>query len=201
MKAPRDKKLHPGRGWMYHTIGAAKIALFIAAFKFIEVLIVPPPVDEPRWLVAAVMSFNYWGAGVALGAAASLGRVSHRLFGWPAFPAPSAVRLTRQVVPTAEVRLRMLGFNVVAGWFVLAAMALLMMADTRSGPFARAALGLFGPNALIGLETFVLGLSVLVAPLVLLALLPWQTRFPLLASMQAVVKPAEKASARRRKRP
>jgi hypothetical protein len=47
----------------------------------------------------------------------------------------------------------------------------------------------------------VLGLPVIAAPWVLLALLPWQTRLPLVSSMQAVVKPPAKARAPQRKRP
>jgi hypothetical protein len=187
---------------MHYGSGAAKIALLIAAFKFIEALIAPPPVvDAPRWLVAAVVSFNFWAAGAALGAIAVLGWASQRLFGWPAPEPPSAIRPARHVVPTAEMRLRGLGFNVVAGWVVLGSLALILMADTGTGLFAQLAVHLFGPNGWAGLETFLLGLPVLAAPLLLLAWLPWQTRFPLLASMQAAVKPPAKAPARRRKRP
>lgn len=182
---------------MHYARGAAKLALLIAAFKFIEALIAPPPIgDAPRWLVAAVVSFNFWAAGAALGAIAVLGWVSQRLFGWPAPEAPSALRPARHVVPTAEMRLRGLGFNVVAGWIAIGILALILMADTGTGPFAWLAFRLFGPDEWAGLETFVLGLPVLAAPLLLLAWLPWQTRFPLLASMQGVVKPPA-----RRKRP
>lgn len=187
---------------MHYVRGATKIAFFIAAFKFIEALIAFPSFgDAPRWLVAATVSSRFWAAGAALGVIAMLGWVSQRLFDWPAPEAPSAARPTRHVVPTAEMRLRMLGFNVVTGWVVVGFLALIMMAETRTGPFARIAVGVFGPNEWVGLETFVFGVPVFAAPPVLLALLPWQTRFPLLASMQAAVKPPAKARARRRKRP
>ncbi len=185
---------------MHYARGAAKLALLIAAFKFIEALVAPPPVaDAPRWLVAAFVSFNFWAAGAALGAIAMLGWVSQRLFGWPAPEVPSATRPARHVVPTAEMRLRGLGFNVVAGWIVFGSLALILMADTRTGPFAQLAVHLFGPNGWAGLEIFMLGLPVLAAPLLLLAWLPWQTRFPLVASMQGVVKPPAKAAARRKR--
>ena len=201
MSAPRSKTVTPGHGWMYYTRGAAKIAMVIAAFRFIEVLIAPPTADEPRWVVAGVLTFKYWAAGLALGGLTLLGWVSQRLVGWPAPEAPSAAMATRNVVQTAEMRLRGLGFNLVCGWLLLSFLALLMMADTGTGPFARLAMDMFGPNEWSGLETFVLGLPLIAAPLVLLALLPWQTRFPLVSSMQAIVKPPAKAHTRRRKRP
>jgi hypothetical protein len=185
---------------MHYARGAAKIATLIAAFRFIEALIAPPPVgDAPRWLAAAVVSFNFWAAGAALGAIAVPGWLSQRLFGWPAPEDPSATRPARRMVPAADMRLRGMGFNVVTGWIVVGILVLILMADTRTDPFAQFAVRLFGPNGWAGLETFVLGLPVLAAPLLLLAWL--QTRFPLLASMQATAKPPAKAPARRRKRP
>ena len=63
------------------------------------------------------------------------------------------------------MRLRMLGFNIVAGWVIGSVLLFIMMAETSSGPFARAALALLGPNSLVGLATFILGLPVVAAPL------------------------------------
>ena len=200
VKSSGRKKIGPGHGWMYYARGSAQIAFLIAAFKFVEALIVPPLADEPRWLMAGVLTFKFWGAGAALGTVWLMGRVSQRLFGWPAYAAPPADVPTRHVVLTEEMRLQSLGNRLVMWWFILGFLALVMMADTGAGPIARIVLGVFGQNDWLGLEIFVLGLLVLAAPLVLLALLPSQTRFPLLASMQAAVKPPQ-ARNRRRKRP
>lgn len=184
---------------MHYIRGAAGIALFIAALKFVEILIAPPPIGAaPRWLVAAVLTFKFWAAGAFLAALAALGWASHRLFGWPP---PSALIPTRHVVATEVMRLRVLGVNMVLGWIGLSVLSLIVMADTGTGPFAWIAAGLFGPNMFLGFETFVLGAAVFAAPLVVLAWLPWQTRFPLLYSMQNVIKPPPKPRARRRKRP
>ncbi|MGI4799100.1 MAG: hypothetical protein ACRYHQ_36130 [Janthinobacterium lividum] len=178
------------------------MAAFIAAYKFIEaVLFLPPVADASRWLVAAIVSSKYWLAGAGLGVLALLGRLSERLFGWPAPETPSPNQSTREVVQAPKMRLRLLGFNIVAGWVLGGILLLMMMAETGSSPLARTALALLGPNALVGLATFILGLPVVAAPLVLLAWLPMQTRIPLLASLQAVVKPTAKARSRRRKRP
>lgn len=200
MKAPGKKALNSGHGWMYYARGSAQIAFFIAAFKFVEMLIVPPLVDEPSWLVAGVLSFRFWGAGAVLGTLWLVGRVSQRLFGWPVPEPPTAVGIVRPLVQTKAMRLRGIGNTVVLWWFILGFLATIMMADTGAGPIPRLMTAVFGPNDLLGLETFVLGLLVLVAPLLLLAVLPRQTRVPLLASMQDAVKPP-RASNRRRKRP
>ena len=73
-KTASFRKARAGQPEMYYIRGAAKIALCIAAFKFIEVLIAPPMNDEPRWLVAAVLTFNHWSAGLSLGLIARLAR-------------------------------------------------------------------------------------------------------------------------------
>ncbi len=151
--------------------------------------------------MAAVVTFNFWAAGAALGAIAGLGWVSRRLFGWPAAPPPPSLIPTRHVIPDEVMRLRRWGFNVVAGWFCCGVLAAIVMADTRSGPFAWLAVSLFGGDSLIWLETFVFGLLATVAPLVLLAWLPLQTGPTLLGSMQAVVKPSRRPQERRRTRP
>ena len=201
MKASGKRKTNSGHGWMYYARGSAQIAFLIAAFKFVELLIVPPLADQPRWLVAGVLTFKLWGAGAALGMLWLLGRLSQRLFGWPVPEAPPATQPpTRHVVQTEAMRLQALGNKVVLWWFILGFVAIVMMADTGAGPIPRLVTGVFGPSDWLGLETFVLGLLVLAAPLVLLALLPWQTRFPLLASMQGAVKPPP-ARTRGRKRP
>ena len=203
MKALDKKKTSLGHGWMYYARGSAQIAFLIAAFKFVELLIVPPLADEPRWLVAGVLTFNLWGAGTALGMLWLLGLLSRRLFGWPApeaQPAAAPQPPTRPVMQTEAMRLQTLGNKVVLWWFILGFLATVMMADTGAGPFPRLLTGVFGPSDWLGPETFVLGLLVLAAPLMLLALLPWQTRFPLLASMQKAVKPP-RVRTRRRRRP
>ena len=61
---------------MYYARGSAQIAFLIAAFKFVELLIVPPLADQPRWLVAGVLTFKFWSAGTALGMLWLLGRLS-----------------------------------------------------------------------------------------------------------------------------
>ena len=172
MKAPAKKALNSGHGWMYYARGSAQIAFFIAAFKFVEMLIVPPLVDEPSWLVAGVLSFRFWGAGAVLGTLWLVGRVSQRLFGWPVPEPPTAVGIVRPLVQTKAMRLRGIGNTVVLWWFILGFLATIMMADTGAGPIPRLMTAVFGPNDLLGLETFVLGLLVLVAPLLLLAVLP-----------------------------
>ena len=200
MKASGKKKTKTGHGWMYYPRGSAQIAFCIAAFKFVELLIVPPLADEPRWLVAGVATFSLWGAGAALGLLWLVGRLSQRLFGWPAPEAPPAAQPpTQPVVQTEAMRLQALGNRLVLWWFILGVLATVMMVDTGAGPIPRLMKAVFGPSDWLGLETLVLGFLVLPAPLVFLALLPWQTLFPLLASMQAAVKPP-RTSARRRKR-
>ena len=204
MKASGKNKTIPGHGWMYYARGSAQIAFAIAAFKFVELLIVPPMADEPGWLVAGVVTFKFWGAGAALGAIWLLGRVSQRLFGWPAPEAPRAVYIPRPVVQTEAMRLSRIGNTIVLWWFILGFLAIVVMADTGAGPLPRIVAGVFGPTDFLGLATFVLGLLVLAAPLVLLALLPRQTRFPLLANLQDAVKPPRAGSrprTRSRKRP
>ncbi|RYH95536.1 MAG: hypothetical protein EON48_18940 [Acetobacteraceae bacterium] len=201
MKPPGRRTVNPDHSWLHYVRGAGKLAVLIAAFRFVEAAIFLPPVgEESRWLVAAVLSSRYWLAGAALGVLALLGLVSQHLFGWPAPDPPSQIQPTRHVLQTPEMRRRILGFNIVAGWVVLGVLMLIMMADTRSGPLAWFALDLFGPSALVGLVIFVLGMPVIAAPLVLLAWIPWQTRFPLIAGIQAAVKPPSKPAARRRNR-
>ncbi len=203
MKASGKTKTRSGHGWMYFVRGSAQIAFAIAAFRFVELLIVPPVADEPRWLVAGVLSVNFWGAGAALGMLWLLGRVSQRLFGWPVpEAAPQAQPPTRHVVQTEAMRLQALGNKVVLWWLILGFVATVMMVDTGAGPIPRFVSGVFGRHNWLGLATFVLGLLVLAAPLVALALLPWQTRFPLLASIQGAVKPpSARTRTRGRKRP
>ena len=193
-------KAKTGHGWMYYVRGSAQIACSVAAFKFVELLIVPPLPNEPRWLVAGVATLNLWGAGAMLGLLWLMGRVSQRLFGWPAPEATPAAEPPRHVVMTEAMRLQQLGNKLVLWWFVVGFLAIVMMADTGAGPIPWIAAGVLGRGAWLGLATFVLGLLVLAAPLVVLALLPWLTRFPLLASIQAAVKPA-RARPRGRKRP
>ena len=200
MKAPGRRKAETGHGWMYYARGSAQIALFVAAFKFVELLIVPPVADAPRWLVAGVLTFNVWAAGAALGAAWLMGRVSQRLFGWPAREAAPTAPPPRRVAMTEAMRLQALGNKVVLWWFILGLPAIVMMMDTGAGPIPWIVTGVLGAGGWLGFETFVVGLLVLAAPLVLLAVLPWHTRFPLLASIQGAVKPAP-ARTRRRKRP
>ena len=108
------------------------------------------------------------------------------------------------MVQTEAMRLQVLGNTLVLWWFILGFLAIVMMADTGAGPIPRLIKAVVGPSDWLALETFVLGLPLLAAPLVLLALLPWQTRFPLLASLQNAVKPARnrtRARTRGRKRP
>ncbi len=98
------------------------------------------------------------------------------------------------------MRLRGWGVNVVLGWMALSFLVLIVMSDTKTGPFAWLATAVLGLQGFAGVMTFLLGLPAFLLPLVLLAVLPWQTRWPLLAGMQGVVKPVRQAKARKRRR-
>ena len=200
VKASGKTKRSSGHGWMHYVRGSAQLAFMVATFKFVELLIVPPLADRPRLLVAVALTFKFWAAGAGLGMLWLLGRVSQRLFGWPVPETPPEPSPPRHVVRTEAMRLQALGNQVVVWWFILGFLALAMMADTGAGPIPWLVASVAGRTDWLGLETFVLGLLVLPLPLVLLALLPSQTRFSLLASMQQAVKPA-RSRIRRRKPP
>ena len=157
---------------MYYIRGAAKVALFIAALKFVEAVIAPPIDTEPRWMAAAVLTFNLWAAGAALSAIAGVGWVLHRLFGWPAGPA---------AIATDPYPARHPGRGHAAPDMGVQRRRRLVLLRRPGGdrdgghqvrPVAGLAVSLFGGNSLIWLEIFVLGLLAMAAPLVLLAWLP-----------------------------
>ncbi len=204
MVSNRSPKVKPGRGWnqayglIHYSRGSAGILLFISAISFVEAYIAFPATHSPQWAVAAYIASRYFLPAFALGAIALLAGASQRLFGWPQPPVEPAA--TKPVVQTDAQRRSSRAFTLVAGYFGLGILAIIIMADTHSGPFAWFAEWLFGANFLLWPEIFVMGLLVLAAPLVLLAWLPPQTWFPLLASMQDIVTPAPTPVSRRRKR-
>ena len=194
----RQRRFSPG-AWLRLVPQAALTVCGIGALRFVEVLVSPPPQDAvPRWVVAAAAGSLYWLAGGLLGAVALIAWAVRRAFGSPAPPAKPPPPAPPP--PTREMRLRGWGVNVVIGWLGLSFLTLLVMSDTRTGPFAWLAVNLFGLAGFAGLATFLLGLPVMLLPLAVLAVLPGQTRWPLLAGMQWVVKPVPRAKPRRRRR-
>ena len=87
-----------------------------------------------------------------------------------------------------------------AAWVGLSFLVLIVMSNTGTGPFAWVATRVLGLQDFAGLATFLLGLPAFLLPLLLLGVLPWQTRWPLVAGMQAAVKPVSQARVRRRRR-
>ena len=110
-------------------------------------------------------------------------------------PVPSVIR----AAPPGGRRCAGWGFSVVAGWAAISVLVLIVMSETRTGPFARLATGFLGLRDFAGLATFLLGLPVFLSPLLLLALLPRQARWPLISGMHLAVK-SPPSPARRRKR-
>ena len=187
---------HGVTAWIRLLPQAALVCFGIAAFRFVEVLVSSPPLGGASLLAVALLAGSvYWLAGVLTVALAVVAWVVRRALGLKASPAPPAPPIHW----TAEARLRGRGFSIVAGWVGLSLMASVIMADTRTGPAARFATGVLGLQGLAGIATFLLALPALLSPLLLLALLPWQARWPLVAGMQAAVK-SPPAPARRTKR-
>ncbi len=197
MTRPRVKPATQGiAAWVRLLPQAALVSFGVAALRFVEILVSRPPLGGASLLVVALLAGSlYWLAGLLTAALALGAWLVRRAFGLGALSAPPAP----PVRWTAEARLRGRGFSIVAGWVGFSVLASIVMADTRTGPAARFATGVLGLSDFAGLATFVLTLPVLLLPLLLLALSPWQTRWPLLAGMQAAVKPSG-APARRRKR-
>lgn len=182
--------------WLRLVPQAALVCCGIGALRFVEVLVsLPADGSAPLLLVAVFAGSRYWLAAALLGLVAMVGWLVQRALGSPApVPPPPTRTLSR------EARLRGWGFNLVAGWVVLSILALIVMSETGTGPFARFATGVLGLRGLAGLATFLLGLPAFLAPLLLLAVIPWQTRWPLVAGMQAAVKPTPTARKRTRRR-
>ncbi len=198
VRQPSARQATQGFGaWVRLLPQAALMCFGIAAFRFVEVLVKPPPLGgASRPAVALLAGSVYWLAGLLTVVLALIAWAIRRALGLKAPPASS----TPPVQWTAEARLRGRGFSIVAGWVGLSLVAAIIMADTRTGPAARFATGVLGLDGLAGVATFLLGLPVLLSPLLLLALLPWQARWPLVAGMQAAVKSPPAPVRRRRRR-
>lgn len=193
---PPQPASHGVEAWIRLLPQAAMVSLGVAAFRFVEVLVRPPPLGGASLLAVALLAGSlYWLAGLLTALLALIAWVVRRVFGLTPPPAPP----TPPIQWTAEARLRGRGFSVVAGWVGLSLVASIIMADTRTGPAAWFATGVLGLDGFAGVATFLMALPVLLSPLLLLALLPWQAGWPLVAGMQAAVK-SPPAPARRRKR-
>ena len=197
MTRPRAQPAtHGVAGWIRLLPQASLVSFGVAGVRVVEVLVSPPPLGKaPILAVALLASSVYWLAGLLLGALALIAWAVNRALGLGRFPAP----LAPPVQWTQETRLRSRGFSIVAGWVVLSLVTSVILGDTRIGPAARFATSVLGLRDFSGPATFLLTLPVLLVPLLLLALLPWQTRWPLVAGMQAAVK-SPSVSTRRRKR-
>ena len=181
---------------------AAYLCLAIGLLRFVEECVRPAPAEGPPLLARALDAASLlWLSAALLGSVALALWVVYRVLD-PAVPPPH--RQAKPAKPerpiTRDMQLRGWGFSLVAGWLVASVLVLVVMNDTGTGPFVAFATGPLGLHDFAGLVTFLIGLPVLLSPLVLLAFLPWQTRWPLLAGMQAAVKPAPRAPKRRRRR-
>ena len=187
---------HGIASWIRLLPQAALVSFGVAGLRFVEVLVRPPPLGKASLLAVALLASSvYWLAGLLTAALALIAWVVRRAFGLGGTSPPAAP----PVQWTQEARLRGRGFSIVAGWVGLSLVASIVMADTRTGPAAWFATGVLGLDGLAGVATFLVALPVLLSPLLLLALLPWQARWPSVAGMQAAVK-SPPAPARRRKR-
>ncbi len=195
-RRPPQPAPHGIEAWIRLLPQAALVSFGIAALRFVEVLVRPPPLGGASVLAVALLAGSlYWLAGLLTALLALIAWVIRRAFGLTSPPAPP----TPPIKWTAEARRRGRGFSIVAGWVGLSLVASIVMADTRTGPAAWLAAGVLGLDGFAGVATFLMALPVLLSPLLLLALLPWQVRWPLVAGMQAAVK-SPPAPARHRKR-
>ncbi len=164
-----QRAAHGITAWIRLLPQAALVSSGVAAFRFVEVLVSPPPLGgAPLPAVALLAGSVYWLAGLLTAMLALIAWVVRRALGFEAASAP----LAPPAHWTAEARLRGRGFSIVAGWVGLSLVASIIMADTRTGPAARFATGVLGLNGLAGVATFLLALPVMLLPLLLLALLP-----------------------------
>ena len=172
---------------------AALLVTALAVLRFVETLVLGrPPDGTPLLQQAFLASGLFWLVAALLGLVVAAGWAAHRVFGTEKKAAPVAsVRLT------GEARLRAWGFTAVAGWAGFSLVTLIVMADTQTGPFAAFATGILGLRDFVGVTTFLVGLPAFMAPLIVLAVLPRQPRWPLLAGMQDAVKPVPHARRRR----
>ena len=166
-------------------------AAFIGALKSVEILVLFPADDVFSVLILAwFLTEKFWLAAGGVGVLALIGTVA-RLFGPPRPIVPAAVR------HTGVDRVRAFGFNAVAAWIGLGVLTVLVMADTRTGPFAWFSRAVLGLEAGVWFATFGLGLAANAAPLVLAALVPRQEQWPVVMAIQDAVRPPP----RRRNRP
>ena len=183
--------------WLRLFPQAALVLCGVGALRFVEVLVSPPPHGAtPLAVLALAAGSLFWLAGAALGLVALAAWAVRRGVAAPVVAKPT----TDSPSPSWEVRFRGWGVNIVIAWLGLGFLVLIVMSDTATGPFAWFATEVLGLRDFAGVATFLLGLPAFAAPLVLLAMLPWQTRWPLIAGMQAAVKPVPQARKRRRRR-
>ena len=198
MRPPEPgRRTRPGAAWIRLIPQAALVCCGIGALRFVEALVNPPPHGAtPLLLFALVGGSVFWVAGALLGLVALAAWAVRR--GHNPGPAPKPSRPS--LPPTREMRLRGWGYGIVAAWTALSILVLIVMSETVTGPFAWIAIRVLGLRDFAGLATFLLGLPGFLSPLVLLAVLPWQARWPLIAGMQGAVKPVPQAH-RAKKRP
>lgn len=161
----------------------AGLILAVGAIIGIEAYLRPNPAwPGPRIALALGAMAPFALSAAAVGVFIATWWVVLRLDG-PVRPAAKD-----RVAPlTGHDRLLSLGRSIAAYWIVGSAVILVILSDTRRGPFAWAAAQLPGGDTWF--NSFALGLLVLGAPLLLLALLPRQARWPLVAGVQDVVRP------------
>ena len=175
---------------------AIGVILAVGAIKGVEMFLRPDP-GFPRLALALGVTLPFLAGAAALGLIAGTWWVVLRLDG------KQAVR-PRRIAPgnqpsrplTALERQLARGRSAAAVWLVGGFVVVVILADTRLGPPAWAASVL--PGGPTWLATFALGLAMVATPLLLLAVLPRQSRWPVLAGAQDVVK--SPAAPRRRRR-
>ena len=138
------------------------------------------------WFVTA----RFWIAAASVGVLALLGQIA-RLFGPPWPVEPPAPKLQ------GEARLWALAFNLVFGWVGVGVLALIVMFETRTGAFAWFATAILGWDEAAPFATPLLGLIAIALPLVTIAAVPRQDRWPVLAAIQDRVRPASRRRGRR----
>ncbi len=168
----------------------AYTAAFIGALKSVEVFVLFPAHDGLSVLILAwFLTERFWLAAGGMGVLALAG-ATVRLFGPPRPIVPPAVK--RMGVE----RIRAFGFNAVAAWVAVGVLTVIVMSDTRTGPFALLARAVLGWEAGVWFATFGLGLVAVAAPLAIAAILPRQERWPVVMAIQDAVRPPP-----RRRRP
>lgn len=176
---------------------AAQVGAALAALLTAEVLLKPGPhpVGIPLVAYAFFATATYWLVAAVLAVLAVLAGAwwaVRRVFG-NGSPSPRRQQVS---VPPLTPMLRRLSFgrSLMVSWIFGGLIVLIVLTDTQLGPFAWAAARLLGPNS--RMLSLVLGFAALMAPPIVLALVPRQPRWPVLCGMQDVVKPVGHARCR-----